>query len=412
MSEIIEEVESVCQKGDYVCDIFAGTLSVSANLKKEGFRLISNDINSFSYVFGRSYLINNKIPTINFAKLGVDKKKFIKAAGDYVDSLDSEISGFSFLKERIQKKKFIDFYTILLYLNSLNVEDIGRSYRYTYFFNVYTEEGEDSYFRSSRGTEGKRRFFSPANGRRLDLVINKIREWYQEEKLGSDLYYLLISILLVSLEKISNTQGTFHDFIREDYDSRALNKLVLLPPKFDLILSDIKGHIVGKEKDSLEFIKDVPKHKVLYIDPPYNFRQYTSYYFMLNLISDYCKISDLESYFREIKYVRGQNMQKDFSSTFCKSALFISSLHSLISNAKTEWILMSYYDGRNHRSTPQESESILEEIEKFFKSDLFEQDSLRIRHVQRTNYQSYGGHNAKKVNEILYKVKKKDNGLA
>ena len=63
------------------------------------------------------------------------------------------------------------------------------------------------------------------------------------------------------------------------------------------ILSNLKGHQIGKERDSLEYIKEIPRHKVLYIDPPYNFRQYTSYYFMLNLISDYCEIDNLEKYF-------------------------------------------------------------------------------------------------------------------
>ncbi len=173
------------------------------------------------------------------------------------------------------------------------------------------------------------------------------------------------------------------------------------------MLSNLNGHQIGKERDSLDYIKEIPEHKVLYIDPPYNFRQYTSYYFMLNLISDYCQINDLQKYFSKTQFVRGQNMEKDFSSTFCKNALFISSLNELISNAKTEWVIMSYYNGRNHKSgTNGDKEEILNDLDVFFKSELFEEGSLQVKIIERTNYQSYGGHNAQKVNEILFTVKK------
>ena len=129
---------------------------------------------------------------------------------------------------------------------------------------------------------------------------------------------------------------------------------------------------------------------------------------MLNLISDYCKIDNLKKYFEGIQFVRGQNMEKDFSSTFCKNNLFISSLNQLITDAKTEWVIMSYYNGKNHKSSINEGENvILNELNEFFNSNLFEKKSLKIKNIERTNYQSYGGHSASKINEILYIVKKK-----
>ncbi|MDC1540636.1 DNA adenine methylase [Flavobacteriaceae bacterium] len=407
IDSIIEEVDNLCEKGDTVCDIFSGTMSVSLNLKLNGYNVISNDINSFSYVFGKSYLLNNEIPTINFESLKINPDDFIKDSKKIVATLDSNEKGYKFLKKKAFKSNFIDFINILQYLESLDSSSISKNYRESYFFNYYTEKGNESNFKSSRGSTGKRRYFSPENGIKLDNILNKIREWYQEKVIDDNLYYLLISVVLISVEKISNTQGTYHDFIRESYDSRALNTIKLLPPKFDFILSNLNGHQIGKERDSLDYIKEIPRHKVLYIDPPYNFRQYTSYYFMLNLISDYCKINDLQDYFNKTKFVRGQNMEKDFSSTFCKNALFISSLNELISNAETEWIIMSYYNGRNHKSGNNgDKEGILDDLDTFFNSDLFEEGSLQVKNIERTNYQSYGGHNAQKVNEILFIVKK------
>ncbi|MDD5401108.1 MAG: DNA adenine methylase [Sulfurimonas sp.] len=407
INHIMKEVDKLCNKGDYVCDIFSGTLSVSINLKKSGYRVISNDINRFSYCFGRSHLIANNIPKIDFESLGIDYNLYAENAIAKVKLIEKGV-GYNFLNDKKEENSYVDLIVLLTYLDSISEKDIDPEHRKSFFFDYYTEEGKYSKFVSQRGSEGNRKFFTPSNGSKIDLYLNKIREWHKNNLLLDDLYYLLLSTISESVEKVSNTQGTFHDFPRTKYDSRAFKKLELRAPKFDNILSDIDGHILGKERDSMEFIKEVPSHKLLYIDPPYNFRQYTSYYFMLNLICDYCEIPDLNKYFNEVKYVRGQNMDKNFISSFCKNSEFISSLQKLIENADTEWIVMSYFNGRNHKSaTAGDKGTILNELEQFFQTDLFESNSLKIKPIKRKNYQSYGGHKALEVNELLYIVKKR-----
>ncbi len=412
IDSIIDEVKAVSQPGDYVCDIFAGTMSVSVNLKKHGFKVIANDISSFSYVFGYSYIQNSGIPDVDLGKMGIQPDHHASSADKIIKQIIEEDNLHPLLREKPFREKLQSFIIILLYLESIDENSISFQYRNSFFFDYYTDKGKHSAFHSARGSRGKRRYFSPNNGRKIDLFLNKIREWKREELINPELYNLLLSVILVSVEKVSNTQGTFHDFIRSDYDSRALNEIKLLLPDFNLIISDHRDHIIGRERDSMEFINTIPRHKVLYIDPPYNFRQYTSYYLMLNLMTDYCEIDNLEEYFSKTKYVRGQNMEKDFTSTFCKNALFISSLKELIEKAKTDWVIMSYFNGRNHKSKGNSNKgNILAEIESFFNSDLFEQGTLQIKNITRTNYQSYGGHSAGKVNEILYIVKKVNNEL-
>ena len=410
---IIEEVKALSEPGDYVCDIFAGTMSVSVNLKKHGYKVIANDISSFSYVFGNSYIQNSTIPEVNFTDLGIDSKPYADDAHQIIQELEENGNLHPNFSTGELRRRLQSFVILILYLESIDKKAILPEFRNSYFYDYYTEKGSNSEFVSARGSKGKRRFFIPENGERLDVFLNKIREWKRSELITETLYNLLISVILVSVEKISNTQGTFHDFIRKDYDSRALNRIKLLLPDFNLILSEDREHVIGKEMDSMEFIRTAPRHKILYIDPPYNFRQYTSYYFMLNLITDYCEIDDLRKYFQRTKYVRGQNMEKDFSSTFCKNSLFISSLKELIENAETEWIIMSYFNGRNHKSNSESKDSeILNEIEAFFKTELFEDGTLKIKNIERTNYQSYGGHSAGKVDELLYIVKKTNHELA
>jgi adenine-specific DNA methylase len=408
IESILKEVRSVCNQGDWVCDIFSGTLSVSMALKRNGYRVISNDINKFSYSFGVSYLVNNNIPPINFDSLQVDEKKFSVGVNDTLLNLKDK-DGFSFLANRKSYLAYKKVATLLNYLNHLTTSELPKKFRNSFFFDTYTPEGKNSYFKSLRGTTGRRQFFTSENGKRIDLILNKILQWKRNDLLSEVLYSMLVSIVAESIEKISNTQGTFHDFPRDIFDSRALKKLFLRLPPLDDVLSTKQKHIVGRERDSLEFIKEVRPHKLIYIDPPYNFRQYTSYYFMLNLICDYCEMHSPKDYFSKIEFVRGQNLEKDFKSTFCQNGLFIPSMEKLITDAKTEYVLMSYFNGRNHTNNkiPRKNENGIDKIETFFKSKLFIPGSFQMKPIKRMNYQSFNGHKAQELNEYLFIAKKK-----
>ncbi|WP_243348437.1 DNA adenine methylase [Parabacteroides sp. FAFU027] len=404
---ILTEVGKICNQGDWICDIFAGTLSVSMALKRSGYRVIANDINKFSYAFGVSYLKNNSIPSFDFNELNIDESKFCIGVDDSLLNLKGK-DGFSFLDDKRNYSTYKNLVTILNYLNHITASEIPKQFRHTFFFDTYTPEGKNSHYKSLRGTSGKRRFFTPENGKRIDLIINKLLHWKKEKLLNEVQYLLLVSILAESIEKVSNTQGTFHDFPRDTFDSRALKKLFLRLPPFDDVISTENKHIIGKEQDSLEFIKEIRSHKLIYIDPPYNFRQYTSYYFMLNLICDYCEIESLEDYFNNVEFVRGQNLEKDFKSTFCQSSLFIPSLENLIKDANTEYVMMSYFNGRNHsnNSIPSKDKNGIEKIESLFNSELFVRGSFKTIPIKRLNYQSFNGHKAQELNEYLFIAQK------
>lgn len=380
---------------------------MSMALKRSGYRVVSNDISIFSYHYANCYLRNNTIPAFDLGLLGINGADYENIAQEVIEKKKDEV-GFSFLRNQQLYELYKNLIIVLVYLERIETTDIAKEFQAHYIYNTYTEKGENSYFRSLRGTEGHRRFFTPANGKRIDNILNKIREWNDNQLLSEVQYSLLISILCESIEKISNTQGTYHDFQRELYDERALHDLTLRIPPFDDVISTQNEHIIGRAQDSLRFIKEVPDHRLLYLDPPYNFRQYTSYYFMLNLICNYCTIKNLNKYFKNVKFVRGQNMDDDFDSTFCKSDKFIESLRQLISDARTQYVIMSYYDGRNHenKGTRRKDNGIAAIIE-LFRSDIFKAGSFEQLAFERTNYQSFQGHTADKCNEYLFIAEKR-----
>jgi adenine-specific DNA-methyltransferase len=377
IDDIIEVIGSLAKPGDTVFDAFSGTLSVSMALKRQNYRVISNDINLFSWVYGTAYLTNSSFPLVNLKSLGV-----AKSPGSPWASLVNHLT-----------KPF--------------EKEFPRSARRNDFFNHYCEAGKNSSFESSRGTKGRRRFFNSDNAVLIDRALSRIRFWSQQRLLDDVSISILTTILLSAIERVSNTQGTYHDFPRDSYDSRSLQPLALRLPQLDAF-EGRTDHILGKKQDTLEFVHSLPEHKVIYIDPPYNFRQYTSYYFLPNLVAAYPFVDDLDAYFDKVQYVRGQNMEDDFKSSFCSTQQFMPSLEKLISSAKCKHIVMSYFDGKNHWSGFKSKDDLegFNTLSSFFKGRLFKKGSFDCIPVDRLNYQSYGGYKAETVREYLFVAEK------
>ena len=376
---IMRTIGEVARPGDLVFDAFSGTLSVAASLRSAGYRIALNDINHFSWTYARAYFSTTELPW-------PEKAIF-----------NGEITKGSAWQSAVNE------------LTAPYTRRFPRLARRTDIYDHYCEEGRKSAFVSSRGTMGRRRFFSSKNAARIDRSLSRLRYWHRESLVSEHTRCLLMAALLSAVEKVSNTQGTFHDFPREFVDPRALQSIDLKAPD-ESLFSDPSSQHIGKARDTLDFVKELPHHRVIYIDPPYNFRQYTSYYFMLNLLSQYPDIDDIEDYFSNIEFVRGQNMKSDFKSSFSSKKTFIQSLGKLIRDAKAQFVVLSYFDGRNHWgnfkcNAPDQTGQ--ERIEELFRGEPFLPGSLQCFPVRRLNYQSYGGFSAREVNEFLFVAEKR-----
>lgn len=407
IEDIINVVQDCVKSGSTVGDFFSGSTVVSQALKSHGYRVVSNDVNYFSTMFAKAYVQNCTLPKVELQKL-ISKdlsEKYLKLGKIKSSELKGKL-GFSFLKDDSNFLQFSEFVSLLCFLEEVDdyiIADFAR----TDIYDHYCEEGKYSSFKSNRGSEGNRRFFTPANAKKIDLILSYIRYWYTHKTLDANTYFILVSHLIRACEKVSNTQGTYHDFPRDKYDSRALNSLKFEVFEFDLVINENLNHVVGESLDSIVFSKDTPSLDLLYLDPPYNFRQYTSYYFFPNILARYCEIEDLDNYFSNVSYVRGQNMDDNFDSQFCKKKIFINSLEEMIVNSKPNYVVLSYFNGKNHWNDFNSdcNGQGISELERFFNSNIFVKSSLKIIPVQRLNYQSYGGFKAKNINEYLFVAK-------
>lgn len=404
MSPILRVIGDYAQAGDHVVDAFSGSLSVSMGLKAAGYQVTANDINLFSSVLGEAYLVPTELPAFDVsAAIPSSSRSALRSAAMSRAAEILRDPAYRPIASELVERKLTDLIVILEYLNEADSSILPAAFSRSDFFDAYCEEGARSRFTSSRGSTGNRRFFTPSNAARIDAVLNHLRYWNQQGALKGAALAILLAATLRSIEKIANTQGTFHDFPRSGWDSRALHKLELQVPDLRMIYAGTELHRVGREQDTLDFIRSVDRHSVLYLDPPYNFRQYSAYYFLLNVVCRYVDLDDPDAYFGKLTFVRGQNPDDDFSSSFCKASRFIDDMRTLIQRADCDAVVISYFDGRNHwnkfDSEPNQAGQVL--LEQLLSESMFQEGTQATVTVQRRNYASYGGYTARDVSELV-----------
>mgnify|MGYP000983347895 FL=1 len=288
--EFLEDsINKVVDKNcDTFCDLFAGTGIVGSYFKKKGYKIIANDIQYYSYVLNRHYIGNHK--ELNFSKLTKEipnlKNIEIKNRKDFVCDYLSNLKGV---------KGFI-------YKN--------------YCFGGTKDMAEP------------RQYFSDENGMRCDAIRQKIENWKKQNLISDDEYYFLITSLVESIDKYANTASVYGAFLK-NLKRTAQNNLILKPA--ELIIND-QEHMVFNA-DINEVAKKV-NGDILYLDPPYNHRQYATNYHLLETIAKY-----------DNPKIHGKTGLRDYDkqkSLYCSRTQVKKAFKDLILKAKAKYIFLSY----------------------------------------------------------------------
>ncbi len=267
-SWIEEEVKKVV--GDDLsekvfCDMFAGTGIVGRTFKADVKKVISNDLERYSYVLNKNYIENS-----------------------------------SPMRE---KEKYIEE------LNALPLIDNGFVYQ-----------------NYCMGSGSERQYFSDENGKKIDAMRTKIKEWIETKEIDERLYYFLLASLLESADKVANTASVYGAFLKHLKRS-ASKELLLQAASFS---EDGNVHQVFN-KDANELIQEI-SGDILYLDPPYNQRQYSSNYHILNTISIYDEFEP-----------KGKTGLREYNrSDYSKKGEVHGSFEELIKNADFKHIFLSY----------------------------------------------------------------------
>ena len=273
-------IESHAQGGGenkIFCDLFSGTGAV-AQFFKQDYQIIANDMLYFPFIVTCARIENNTPPSfLKLRKTGIN---------DPIGFLDS-------LKAISNKNCFI-----------------AENY-------------------SPHGKAG-RMYLSGENSLRIDAIRQQIEKWKNNNLLSGKEYRYLLASLLEGVPFVSNITGTYGAYLKH-WDKRALNR-------FSMARFDIKNN--GKKnlcynQDANELLKKI-SGDILYIDPPYNTRQYLPNYHVLETIARYDA--------PKITGVTGLRPYDNLKSDYCVKQNVESVFDNLIAAADFKHIIISYSD--------------------------------------------------------------------
>ena len=213
-----------------------------------------------------------------------------------------------------------------------------------HLLNRYVGPKEGLIFRSyCPGGVGGRGYFTDENGKKIDGILELLRESYRKEALAKHELYLLLSSLLDGADRVANISGTYGAYLKS-WQPNSLQALQLKVP--EVLVSPLKHQAF--QEDANQLVRRV-KGDVLYVDPPYNDRQYAANYHILEILAEYWKIEDLARYESELYGKTGLRPYEDLKSVYCvppssrsKRGDVLSAMTDLILSSRVEHVVLSY----------------------------------------------------------------------
>lgn len=286
-----------------ICDLFAGTGAVGAYFKKEGWRVIANDLQHYSYVRNCALLLPNGPLSFN--------------------GLTSEVPG---LKEVEADARAV---AVCAYLNALPAAN-------GFIYSNYTLGG-------TKGQEFERLYFSDENGGRCDAIRQKLGLWHKKKVVSEPEFDYLLACLLEAIDKVANTASVYGAYLKK-LKASALKPLKMEP--LPIIPSDKLCEVHCEDANTL--IQHI-EGNVLYLDPPYNSRQYSANYHMLETISRYDNPT--------IKGKTGLRNYDSQKSAYSSRRQVAEAFRTLVEAARFDWIFLSY--NNEGLLSPEDIETIM-----------------------------------------------------
>lgn len=322
ISDLLKK-KGLLQKKLTVFDAFCGTGSVSDALK-DSFNIIVNDILSWCVLYTRGRLCARDC---NFKKLGFDPFEFFNAN-------DGKIKGF--------------------------------------IFKNYSPGGS------------KRKYFSSKNAARIDYFRAKIEEWKEANLISYDEYCYLLSCLIESVSKVSNTAGVYGAFLKH-WDPRAKKQI-----EFSKINAKNMAH--GKlafYNEKIENIISKIECDILYVDPPYTQNQYGTQYHLLETLV----LNDNPS----ISPVTGSRSTAPIRSDWSKDHKAHILFDRILAKTKARYVVFSYSpDGLMSKSFIEAS------LKRYGKSETY-----MCKKISFKKYKNFKSRGKKNHFEYLFFIEKK-----
>lgn len=233
----------------------------------------------------------------------------------------------------------------------------------------------------------ERMFFTVDNAKKIDYVRQRLEAL--QASLSDEDHEFLLASLLVSADLVSNTAAVYGCYLKE-FKKTAQKPFRLVP-----VHTSMTPPQVGSKGYQLDVLSEEFQNEInvdlVYLDPPYNERQYSKNYFPLN------QLTKDPSWLPNEPPLKGKTgIPEDcFLSPFCKKGKPVEeAFDTLCRTLKTKWIFISY----NSESLISK-DRMLEVLKKYGTVSVVESEYKRFK--------SYQYNKDKQIQEYLFCLEKK-----
>lgn len=279
LGEIEAAARSLGFERGTVCDLFAGTARVGRHFRALGSRVVATDTMASSHVAQKVFLELGGPP--EFAGLA--------AARELPEPVDAQ---------RVRAAAPDDPWRweparrALAWLESLPPAEgiLARQY--------------------SPAGGARRRYLTSENAGSLDAMLLELRALRTEGALTEEETYLLLATLVDAVDRVANISGTYGAFLKE-WQANALAAPELRLPA---TVEGPRGE--ANRRDALEWLGGVDAD-LLYVDPPYNNRQYAANFHLLEVVARIPFEPDLLAFEGSLYGKTGLIPWRETASPFC-----------------------------------------------------------------------------------------------
>lgn len=208
------------------------------------------------------------------------------------------------------------------------------------------------------------KYFKYEDAKLIGYIRESIEDDYKNHNLTEKEYYILLASLLYSFDKCANTVGHYEAFIKD-------NK-IRMDFVFELIEPiQTKNEVQIYRQDSNELARHVTAD-IAFVDPPYNSRQYSRFYHVMETIVKWDKPK-----------LHGTAMKpaEENMSNYCRNSA-PDVFADLINNLDVKYIVVTYNNTYDSKSSSSRNKITLEQIKQILetrgKTIVFEKEYHRF----------------------------------
>lgn len=318
---LLDDITSFAERhkvqGQRFTDAFAGTGIVGAHFKRLGYQVTACDLLKSSFVAQVAQLELSASPSFD----ALLSRPAIKSV---LRSSEAKLARSRYLNAQDQDDETSAAFAAL---------ELSGSPREGLIFRNYAPSGRF-----------ERRYFQDDHARAIDGALATLRHWHHSDWLSrAELCYLLYAVLSAA-DRVANIAGVYAAFLKK-WQSNTEQSWSLRRPAFT-------PGPTGKAfcGDSVELVVHRPCD-ILYIDPPYNSRQYAAFYHVREVMAEWPWVEDTADFENQLYGKTGMRPYAHLKSDFCIRARAPdlggqrrceSAFHELLKRARARHVIVSY----------------------------------------------------------------------